>query len=121
MKRSILLIAAALFLFAGNQSVTAQAKLEKEVKTYDLSYIRENAKKKTESLVNYLGLNEKQQEKVYNLFVETQQKSNKSLVGADSKKKKAITSRMERYISDTLKEILTEDQLKKYLAMSKDL
>lgn len=121
MKRNILLIAAALFLFLGNQSVTAQAKLEKEVKTYDLSYIKENAKKKTKTLVNYLDLNDKQQEQVYNLFVETQKKTSKTLTKVDSKKKKAITSRMDRYIADSMKEILTEDQFKKYLSISKDL
>ncbi len=31
MKKNILLIAAALFLFLGNQSVTAQAKMEKDI------------------------------------------------------------------------------------------
>ncbi|WP_425077714.1 hypothetical protein [Psychroserpens sp. S379A] len=121
MKKNILLIVAALFLFLGNQSINAQAKMEKEVKTYDLSYIKANAKKKTKSLISYLDLNNKQQEQVYNLFIEVGQKIGKLQAKEDTKQKAAFTARMERYVSDSMKDILNQDQLKKYLAKAKDL
>ncbi|WP_033961042.1 hypothetical protein [Psychroserpens jangbogonensis] len=123
MKKNILLIATALFLFAGNQSVTAQAKMKKEVQSIsvDKTKTEVSAKKKTASLIRPLGLNEKQQEQVYALFAKAGEKM--SRVGADSgaKIQGDKQAKMDKYVMAKMKEILTEKQFLKYLDLAKDL
>lgn len=122
MKKNILLIAAALFLFLGNQSVTAQAKMEKEVQAISTDKTELSAKKETKSLIRSLGLNKKQQEQVYSLFAKTNGKMSKATASnVDTKEQEVKQAKMDKYIMVKMKEILTEEQFKKYLDLAKDL
>jgi len=122
MKKNILLIAAALFLFLGNQSVTAQAKMKKDVQTIGVKKTEEvSAKKKVTSLIRPLALNKKQQEQVYNLFAKTEEKMSRSGASSDAQKQEVMQAKMNKYVMDKMKEILTEEQFKKYLDLAKDL
>lgn len=121
MKKNILLIAAALFLFLGNQSVTAQAKMKKETKSSIVKKSDVKAKEKTMNLIRPLGLNDKQQEQVYNLFVTTGEKMSRANSGANAQELEAKQAKMDKYIVSKMKEILNEEQYKKYLELVKDL
>ncbi len=124
MKKNILFIAAALFLFLGNQSVTAQAKMKKEVQSISIEKPEVKAKEMTTSLIRPLGLNEKQQEQVYTLFAKTEGKMNRASTVTDAKgqeAKQAKQAKMDKYVMSKMKEILNEEQFKKYLELAKDL
>jgi len=127
MKKNILLIVAALFLFLGNQSLTAQAKMKKETKTMSAersmiaSQSEINAKKMTASLTRPLGLNQEQQEKVYSLFQKTEEKMNRASVATNTQELEAKQAQMDKYIMSEMKEILTDEQYKEYLDLAKDL
>lgn len=118
MKKSILLIATALFLFVGNQSVTAQAKIKKETQTFNLESVQASAKKKTDDLVRPLGLTKSQQEKVHSLFVKIEEKRSLS---TDAKDQKAMQAKIDTYVMSSMKEILKEEQFNKYLELTKTL
>ena len=123
MKKNILLIATALFLFAGNQSVTAQAKMKKEVQSIsaDKTKTEVSAKKKTASLIRPLGLNEKQQEQVYALFAKAGEKMSRASADSGAKIQGDKQAKMDKYVMAKMKEILTEKQFIKYLDLAKDL
>lgn len=120
MKKNILLIAAALFLFLGNQSITAQAKMEKETQSISAEETEVSAKEKTTSLIRSLGLNKKQQEQVYNLFVKSEEKMSRASLEGETKEKKMKEAKMNEYIMAQMKEILTEGQFKNYLELVKN-
>lgn len=116
----MLLVAAALFLFLGNQSMSAQAQFKNEntqIKSTEKTEVA--ASNKTKSLVRALGLNEKQQEQVYSLFQKTEEKMNRANAAAESKDQAAKQAKMDKYIMAKMKEILTEDQYTKYLDLLK--
>jgi hypothetical protein len=127
MKKNILLIAAALFLFLGNQSLTAQAKMKKGTQTMSAeksmiaSQSEINAKKMTASLTRPLGLNQDQQEQVYSLFKKTEEKMNRASAATNGQELEAKQAKMDKYIMSQMKEILTDEQYKKYLDLAKDL
>lgn len=127
MKKNILLIAAALFLFLGNQSVVAQAKMKKETKSINVdpsinaNQSQVSAKKMTTSLTRPLGLNQEQQEQVYALFQKTEEKMNRANAATEGKEQLAKQAKMDKYIMAKMKEILTDEQYKKYLDLAKDL
>jgi len=120
MKKNILLITAALFLFLGNQSVTAQVKIKKEVKSTVVQKDNVKAKEKMASLIRPLGLDKKQQEKVYDLFSKTQQKLTRAENEAKAEEFKAKQAKMDKYITLKMKEILNEKQYQKYLDLNKN-
>ena len=116
----MLLVAAALFLFVGNQSLSAQAQFKNEntqIKSTEKTEVA--ASNKTKSLVRALGLNEKQQEQVYSLFQKTGEKMNRANAATESKDQEAKQAKMDKYIMAKMKEILTEDQYTKYLDLLK--
>ncbi|WP_456437887.1 hypothetical protein [Psychroserpens sp.] len=121
MKKNILLIAAALFLFLGNQSVTAQAKMKKEVQSSSAEKTDVIAKEKTTSLIRSLSLTKDQQDQVYKLFRNVEGKMNSSSSVTDTKEQEAIQAKMDKYVMGSMKQILKEEQFKKYLEMAKDL
>lgn len=120
MKKNILFVAAALFLFLGNQSLSAQAQFKNEnTQTKSTEKTELVASNKTQSLVRALGLNEKQQEQVYSLFQKTEEKMNRANAVTESKDLGAKQAKMDKYIMAKMKEILTEDQYTKYLDLLK--
>ncbi|WP_431137181.1 hypothetical protein [Psychroserpens mesophilus] len=121
MKKNILLIAAALFLFLGNQSVTAQAKMEKERKSISVEKSHAKAKEMTSSLIRPLGLNTKQQEEVYALFSKVEMKMGKVRAEVSSQDQKDKQTKMDEYVMASMKEILNEEQFKKYIELAKKL
>ncbi|MCB0382660.1 MAG: hypothetical protein KDD05_04990 [Psychroserpens sp.] len=121
MKKNILLIAAALFLFLGNQSVSAQAKMKKEVQSAIVKKSDVSAKEKTMNLIRPLSLTEKQQEQVYELFAKTGEKMGKASAESNAKDLEAKQAKMDQYVTAKLKEILNEEQYKKYLDLAKKL
>ncbi|WP_435413583.1 hypothetical protein [Psychroserpens mesophilus] len=120
MKRNILLIAAATFLFLGNQSMTAQTKIKKETQSAVIQKSNINAKEKTMNLIRPLGLNDKQQEQVYSLFEKTEEKMGRAGTEADAKQLEAKQAKIDQYIMSKMKEILNEEQYNKYLELVKD-
>ncbi len=121
MKKNVLLIAAALFLFLGNQSVIAQAKMKKEVQSIRIEKPEVKAKEMTTSLTRPLSLNKEQQEQVYTLFSKTEEKSNSIKMHSDSNDLGTSQAKMDKYVMSQMKEILNEKQFKKYLELVKDL
>ena len=121
MKKNILLIAAALFLFLGNQSVTAQTKIKKEVQSSSAEKIEVTAKEKTTSLIRSLSLTKDQQDQVYKLFRKVEGKMSSTSNVKDAKEKEAIQTKMDKYVMASMKRILKEEQFKKYVENAKDL
>lgn len=122
MKKNILLIATALFLFIGNQSVTAQVKMKKNVQSINTEKSEAKAKKMTTNLIRPLGLDQKQQEQVYSLFVKTESKMNRvSAAAANVNEQDAKQAKMDKYVMSSMKEILTEEQFNTYMELSKKL
>ena len=121
MKKNILLIATALFLFAGNQSVTAQTKIKKEVQSSSAEKIEVTAKEKTTSLIRSLSLTKDQQDQVYKLFRKVEGKMSSTSNVKDAKEKEAIQTKMDKYVMASMKRILKEEQFKKYVENAKDL
>ncbi|MCB0383611.1 MAG: hypothetical protein KDD05_10060 [Psychroserpens sp.] len=121
MKKNILLIAAALFLFLGNQSVNAQAKMKKEAHTEIAQKSEVSAKEKMMNLVRPLGLNDKQQEQVLGLFAKAEEKMSKAKKESDTQEIEAKQTKMDAFVTSKMKEILDEEQYKKYLDLAKAL
>lgn len=121
MKKNILFIVAALFLFLGNQSVSAQVKMKKDTQSISTVKSEAKAEKMTTSLVRSLKLNKKQQEQVYNLFVKAEGKMNRASAVGDAKSLEVKQSKMDKFVKGSMKQILTEEQFEKYLELAKDL
>ncbi len=121
MKKNVLLIAAALLLFLGNQTITAQAKIKKESQSINVESVESIAKKKTQDLVRPLGLSKKQQDQVYAIFLKTEQKMSRTKAGEDAKGEKDLKAKLDKYVMSSIKEILNEEQFKKYLEVTKAL
>ena len=120
MKKNILLIAAALFLFLGNQAVTAQATMKSDVQKFDTETVKVEAKKKTASLVRALNLSDEQQQQVYTLFTKI---GNKMQVAKSNSPKdvNAKKAKLNEYTKQKIKEILNEEQYTKYLELAENL
>jgi len=118
MKKNILLIAAAFFLFLGNQSVTAQVKMKKEVQSASFEKPEVKAKKATTNLIRPLGLTKIQQEQVYGVFMKVEAKMSKEAV-RDTKEQAATRAKMDKYVVGSMEKILTKEQFKRYLELSK--
>jgi hypothetical protein len=121
MKKNILLIAAALFLFLGNQSIAAQAKLEKQEQSVKTQKTNVIAKEKTMSLIRPLNLNKEQQVQVYEVLAKVGGKMKSAEANPDLKVKEEKQAKMNKYVMSKMKEILSEEQYKKYLELAKDL
>ena len=121
MKKNILFIAAALFLFLGNQSLTAQAKMKKDTKSAMVQKSDVSAKEKTMNLIRPLSLTEQQQEQVYSLLAKTEEKMSRASKESNAQDLEAKQAKMEKYVMSKMKEILNEEQYKKYLDLAKDL
>ncbi|MEY8848045.1 hypothetical protein AB9K26_04480 [Psychroserpens sp. XS_ASV72] len=121
MKKSILFIAVAVFMFLGNQAVDAQAKIKNNTQTQVSETVQATAKTKTTKLVRALELSSKQQEQVYNLFLKSEEKLSKASSEIEGKELNAKQAKMDKYVEAKMKEILKEEQYKKYLNLAKDL
>lgn len=121
MKKNILLIVAVLFLCLGNQSVSAQAKMKKETKSAIAQKSVTNAKEKTMNLIRPLELNDKQQKQVYSLFAKAEEKISRASAETSAQQLEAKQAKMDKYIMSEMKEILNEEQYKKYLDLVKNL
>ncbi len=123
MKKGILLIAAALFLFLGNSSVAAQAQVKKNAQSIDKEKIEVTAQKKTKSLIRVLGLSDEQQKQVYSLFTKTETKMEAAKNSSDGNAKEisAKEAKMKTFIKQKMKEILNEEQYLKFLDLSESM
>jgi hypothetical protein len=117
MKKNILFIATVLFVFLGNQSVSAQAKMKKEVQSTSAEKVQVLAKEKTNNLVRPLSLNKDQQNQVYTLFRNVEDKIGSSSSITDAKEQEAMQTKIDKHVSSKMKEILNEEQFQKYLKL----
>ena len=127
MKKIILFVGAALFLILGNYSVDAQVQMKKQNQSLSVDSTEAIAMKKTNQLVRPLGLNKKQQEQIYNLFLKTETKISKSEFSKSENKKDviqrkgALNSELNKYVLSAMEDILTEKQFRKYSELIKKL
>ena len=119
MKKNILLIVAALFLFLGNQSLIAQEKISKDDQSLSVKEAKVNVKMKVDKLAQSLELNDSQRKQVYNLFLKMDEKSQKVNGIEDIEARKERKSKIDIYIKRELSEILTQKQFDKYLKLVK--
>ncbi|WP_040281169.1 hypothetical protein [Psychroserpens damuponensis] len=116
--KKIFILSVACFLFAGSQMAFAQTKANSPVVTSNTT-IQNSAKEKTNEVVNMLlrtdKLDETQQKKIYEIFssVEKKMKGVESI--KDSSARSAKKAKLQKYVNEKLKNVLTDSQYQLYL------
>ncbi|MEM5565993.1 hypothetical protein WNY78_12800 [Psychroserpens sp. AS72] len=116
--KKLLILSVACFLFAGSQLSFAQSKADSPALTTSTT-IKESAKEKTNEVVNMLlrtdKLDEAQQKKIYEIFSSVEKKMAGVESITDSSMKSAKKAKLQKYINEKLKNVLTDSQYQVYL------
>ena len=116
MKKSLLLLLFACFLFAGSQSTFAQSKLEQQKLT--VKNADDSAKKEALKVINLLEreakLDDTQKNNIYEIFVGVSKKKKNILGISDSAEQKAKLTKLQEYTNEQLQKTLTSEQFALY-------
>ncbi|MFT4611334.1 MAG: hypothetical protein ACJA1H_000626 [Glaciecola sp.] len=116
--KKLLLLSVACFLFAGSQLSYAQTKADSQSLSTN-AIVQNSAKEKTNEIVNMLARTNKldaaQQKKIYNIFASVDKKMKGVEAIKDSNVRSAKKAKMQEYINEKLKKVLTDVQYKEYL------
>ncbi|SDR65947.1 hypothetical protein SAMN04515667_0070 [Formosa sp. Hel1_31_208] len=117
MKKQLLLLSFACFLFAGSQFSFAQSKMEKQkvaIENADSS-VKKNAEKVINLLKRHTKLDEKQKTKIYDIFVAVDKKMKAIETIENTEERQAKQSKMQVYINSKLQQVLSPEQYKVYI------
>lgn len=117
MKKQLLLLSFACFLFAGSQLSFAQSTIEQEktaLESADAS-VKKNAQKVINALERSTKLDATQKNKIYDIFVAVDKKMKGIDAIEDSAERKAKQSKMQDYINQKLQQVLTKEQYDMYI------
>jgi len=116
--KKILLLSVACLLFAGSQISFAQTKASSQTISNSAT-VQDFAKEKTNDVVNMFlrtdKLNAEQQNKIYDIFSSVEKKVKGVEAITDSSLKSEKQAKMQQYINDQLKTVLTDTQYTAYL------
>lgn len=117
MKKQLLLLSFACFLFAGSQLSFAQSTIEEQktaIESADAS-VKKNAQKVIDALERSTKLDAAQKNKIYDIFVAVDKKMKGVDAIEDSAERKAKQSKMQDYINQKLQQVLTKEQYEMYM------
>jgi len=118
MKKQLLFLSFALLFFMGNQHVDAQERVSTANTIENVSDSKAIANKKVKSLTRRLGLEKNQQEKLYEIFVNADQKMKGVHAIDDVQERTEKTKTLNDMVHIQIKELLSEDQYETYLVVS---
>ncbi|MCK8480809.1 hypothetical protein [Psychroserpens algicola] len=116
MKKQLLILSFACFLFAGNKLSFAQSQMETQkhaIKNADDS-VKKNAQKVINLLEREAKLDAAQKNKIYDIFVGVDKKMQGIDAIEDTSERKAKKEKMQAYIDQKLQQVLTKEQYALY-------